>query len=44
MAGLGAMGCEANVPIHYNTADVHDNEVNAAVDADFDLMCNPMWT
>ena len=36
-AGLGAMGCEANVPIHDNTADVHDNEVNADIDADFDF-------
>jgi hypothetical protein len=35
--GLGAMGCEANVPIHDNTADVHDNEVNADVDANFDF-------
>ena len=32
-AGLGAMGCEANVPIHDNTADVHDNEVNADIES-----------
>ena len=37
-AGLGTLGgCEANVPIHDNTADIHDNEVNADVDADFDF-------
>ena len=36
-AGLGAIGCEANVPVHDNTADVHDNEVNADVDVDADF-------
>lgn len=36
-AGLGTMGCEANVPVHDNTADVHDNEVNADIKADFDF-------
>jgi hypothetical protein len=35
--GLGTMGCEANVPIHDNTADVHGNKVNADIDADFDF-------
>lgn len=34
-AGFAAMGCEANV--HDNTADVHDNKVNANIDANFDF-------
>ena len=36
-ASFGAMGCEANVPIHDNTTDVHDNDVNADIDADFEF-------
>jgi hypothetical protein len=34
-AGLAAAGCEANV--HDNTADVHDNPINADIDANFDF-------
>src|SRR5690348_11646614 len=34
-AGLAAAGCEANV--HDNTADVHDNPINADIDASFDF-------
>jgi hypothetical protein len=34
-AGFATMGCEANV--HDNTADVHDNPINADIDASFDF-------
>lgn len=34
-AGFATIGCEANV--HDNTADVHDNPINAKIDANFDF-------